>query len=871
MPPKTQVNSATGIMGVTGCVAGDTELRLNRATLGRRQTIERECLNRHVPHGPARLPIPTFIRALKGERVGLHPIQDVVHSGIKRTYRLRLDGGPTLRATPDHGIWTPAGFIPLGELGYGMEVCGEDVRRPTGKGPKKNYKRVAGLLYHPYASQMQPSDRSRPAFSVWTHRLVAEAGLNGLSYAAFVSICRTQPLIAGGLTFLDPDEFAVHHRDENQLNNAPDNLEILTHTAHRRLHGLQAADHFGDGHLRTWRVLGVDAYGDEDTFDVVCEEPYRNFLANGLVVHNSGKSSILATLAKSVWRRWHKVSLYYNSDGGGFPAEIQACVALGIMRVFRMYTRDPNDQGLSFETCQRACQGWWPRRINPSTGEVTPGVEMVPPIVIRYEMRCPDGHLVRTVPSESLLLPGPCPTCKKMVGKGDMRVNKTIARNKGFEDVGAVFYDGLSSMLAWEMRDMGHRAGRMELRGEESSIGGKVSSGDLKFGGTTRSHVGFVQARGEELVHVTLGIPNLVVPPVFTMLTHEDVDERSLSIIGPKISGRAKTDEAPQWFGNMLETAKVPAIQGSGEQRILYLSEFTDGRNVRHLCKHRGSPGTMPPYLIDPPEDPEHPELAFTGFNLGLFFELLDAALDKRIDQVRAEFPDAPGVPEGIVEVGDASIQPALAPAIAAAPAAGATEGAPAAQGAPAADQSTAPPVVPPGAAPSPRAPRGRKPQPAAPPAQPAQPAQPATPLVEQGEVLVQSALSEQPALPPLPVAAPPAPAPQAPVQAAAPGGNGHPPAPPAPLQRVAPPPGRRPQAASAPAARPLPAGSPSAPAAAPLAGTQGSSGTPAGASINGPGAPRPVAAAPRPPGQAPRPPAAAAPRPTAVPAPKPS
>ena len=373
-------------------------------------------------------------------------------------------------------------------------------------------------------------------------------------------------------------------------------------------------------------------------------------------VTGSGKSSLLPTLAKYVWNRWHKVSLYYNSDGGGFPAEVQACINVGIMRVFRMLTRDPSDLGLAFETCQRACQGWWPQRINPSTGEVPPGVPMIPPITVRFEQYCADGHLVKTVPSESLLQPGVCPTCKKTVTRQDMRVRKIVVPTKGFEDVGAVMYDGLTSMLAWEMREMGHRSGRMELKGEESAIGGKVISGDLKFGGTTRSHVGFVQSRGEELVHVTLGIPNLVVPPIFTMLTHEDVDDRALSIIGPKIAGRAKTDEAPQWFGNMLETAKIPAITGSGEQRILYLNEFTDARGVRHLCKHRGSPGTMPAYLIDPPEDPQRPDLAFTQFNLGVFFEMLDAALDRRIDQVKQEIPDAPGLAEGMVEVGEGAV-----------------------------------------------------------------------------------------------------------------------------------------------------------------------------------------------------------------------
>ena len=52
---------------------------------------------------------------------------------------------------------------------------------------------------------------------------------------------------------------------------------------------------------------------------------------------------------------------------------------------------------------------------------------------------------------------------------------------------------------------------------------------------------------------MVLGIPNLLVPPVFTALSMEDTDEGALSIVGPKIAGRAKTDEAGQWVGNCLE------------------------------------------------------------------------------------------------------------------------------------------------------------------------------------------------------------------------------------------------------------------------------------------------------------------------------
>jgi hypothetical protein len=212
--------------------------------------------------------------------------------------------------------------------------------------------------------------------------------------------------------------------------------------------------------------------------------------ATGIMgVTGSGKSALLATLAKYVWRRWKKITLYYNSDGGGFPAEVQACIAAGIMRVFRMYTRDPGDQGLSFETCYRACQGWWPRVIDPRTGEVPIGVEMAPPMALNFALTCPKGHLMRNVPAESLIQPGMCPTCKTAYAKPQINVTKTMVRNKGFEDVGAVSFDGLSSMLSWELRELGHRAGRMELKGEESSIGGKVASGDLRFGVVTRSHV----------------------------------------------------------------------------------------------------------------------------------------------------------------------------------------------------------------------------------------------------------------------------------------------------------------------------------------------------------------------------------------------
>lgn len=440
----------------------------------------------------------------------------------------------------------------------------------------------------------------------------------------------------------------------------------------------------------------------------------------------SGKTALLATLAIWVWLNYRKVTRFYTTDGGGFPDMMQALIQRGIVQGWRLRTRDTGDGSLSFETCLRAAQGWWPESINPSTCETEPNVKLIAPMTEAYAMHCPNDHLIKTVPYQSLLTPQMCPVCKTHTTKANMKVAKTTVRTPGFEHVGAVMYDGITSMLSWMLQDMSQRAGRMELKGEEGSIGGKIISGDLKLGASTRSHVGFAQSRSEELALNALSIPGLVVPPIFTALTLETVDDGGLSVRGPKLAGRAKTDEAPAWFGNCLETA---VVKDDKDQRIfrLYCNEFVDAAGVRHLVKHRGAPGSLPDYLEDPPlKQGQERATAFSGFNLGNFFELSAQGLTATLADFDARFPDAPGVPAGLVTVGSGAAPTGEGPAaVAAAAPAGGAPVAPAA----------ATPAPPKAAAPKPRMPAAKPtPAPAAPAAPAPAPAQaltaPAQPVV---------------------------------------------------------------------------------------------------------------------------------------------
>lgn len=374
----------------------------------------------------------------------------------------------------------------------------------------------------------------------------------------------------------------------------------------------------------------------------------------------SGKTSLLHTVALWGWEKFQAITDLYTCDPGAYPTWVQRCVNAGILRVWRMRTRAGRD--LVFETLYRATQGWWPRRINPRTGEVEPDVELIPPTTVRYRVRCPQGHELHTCTTaeEVGMLPAiPCATCGKPYTVADFRVERVTMRTPGFPEHRIVCYDGLSSMQSWQLHDLGQRFGRLELKGEEAAIGGKIVSGDLSFGGTTRSHVGFAQSRAEELVNNTLGIPYLVESPIFTALTHETMDEGAVTLVGPKLAGNAKTDEAASWFGNVLEAQVVQGQQSGTAQRRLYLSEFTDERGRKHLLKNAA--GTLPGYIEDPEYSIANPDQTgfFTGFSLGRFFDLLDEAVGIELGKTDARLADAPGLPateEVEIGIGEATV-----------------------------------------------------------------------------------------------------------------------------------------------------------------------------------------------------------------------
>lgn len=336
----------------------------------------------------------------------------------------------------------------------------------------------------------------------------------------------------------------------------------------------------------------------------------------------SGKTSLIADFAKWNFEKTGTVTLFYAVDGGADIEAIRQRVDEGVMWAWNMRTR-----GESFDTCAKASQGYWPKEWDVVTGKGTAVCEMVKPIVQEYVLFCSREHEVkRSNQRRAFNNPTKCPKCSipTAIQTRGATVTSTLVITPGFENVGAVAYDGLSSMQDWVMEDMADMTARGQLVGEATALGGKIHSGDSDFGSNNRSHYGFAQIQAQKWILASTAIPFLKAPSIWTALEQKGSDDQTkLPVYGPQIAGRAKTDKVPSWFGNCLGTQIIhKAVKDGKDQKVhrLWLTEYKGQDNIPHLCKTRALPGTMEEYLEDTPGEPH------SGFSLGVFFDKMEAA-----------------------------------------------------------------------------------------------------------------------------------------------------------------------------------------------------------------------------------------------------
>jgi len=157
---------------------------------------------------------------------------------------------------------------------------------------------VCNLWYHPYAKKVRTiKDKKGYTLRVEIHRAIYECHINNISLDEYKRILRSGDRKIKKLKFIDPSIFDIHHKDNNHKNNDPLNLIKLKKKDHQLLHSEKNKHNFNQGIPIFSKVKSVEYFGKDHTYDISCFENH-NFVANGIVVHNSGKSLIQAMIVE---------------------------------------------------------------------------------------------------------------------------------------------------------------------------------------------------------------------------------------------------------------------------------------------------------------------------------------------------------------------------------------------------------------------------------------------------------------------------------------------------------------------------------------------------------------------------------------------
>ena len=223
------------------------------------------------------------------DRVFRNPILNVVKSGTKECFEVVTSLGFKIKTTKDHKFYTGDNYVALENLVKGDHVF---VHNNTPYSKKTLSKRVK---YESTTVKWYYKGKAKCTNGCYYYRvkkvnLLYEAYQNNISYEEYKQLLNVDQYLPDDFWTI-PEGYDLHHIDENTRNNEISNLQLLSSSSHDRLHAISRHNN-----LRFIvcpdDIISITSVGMMETYDISCEFPYNNFIAEGIVVHNSGKSTV---------------------------------------------------------------------------------------------------------------------------------------------------------------------------------------------------------------------------------------------------------------------------------------------------------------------------------------------------------------------------------------------------------------------------------------------------------------------------------------------------------------------------------------------------------------------------------------------------
>jgi len=301
------------IFGPESCIAGDSyipfevwskddKIRRNHKGGTIRRLYERfnNCVcdespkqGRHLQNNDSKF----YVKSVNDDNcIVRNEILDVVKTGIKRCFRVETEDGQVLYSTAEHKYLTPDGFFPLDTIEVGNEIFVHNNTRVKGRKRHPNKPEVF-VKYHPFAPTKIVNNCLYYRNKV--SRIVYEAYMNNLSYDEYVNALNTYSKEEINKFNFLPKNIHVHHEDENFRNNELTNLILIDPSEHGKLHSKDRIKNLSFVTVPS-KVVTIMDIGDRETFDLKCAYPYNNYIADGIVVHNSGKTTLALHACKEM-------------------------------------------------------------------------------------------------------------------------------------------------------------------------------------------------------------------------------------------------------------------------------------------------------------------------------------------------------------------------------------------------------------------------------------------------------------------------------------------------------------------------------------------------------------------------------------------
>ena len=307
------------LMGWEGCLAEDTYIKFINV---RHDGIVQDCKGGTIKnlyerfHNRTDLTKNTTFNVTsinEEDKIFRNEIANVVKSGVKECFELITKKGFKIKATKDHKFYTGNNYVSLENLSIG-DVIFVHTNTPYTNDevvPRKKYKETT-LKY--YYKGKQKEINGSFYYKEKVHRLTYEANMNNLTYKEYIIMLNsfsTLEMLPLNLWTI-PEGYEIHHIDENTHNNDIDNLELIAPSDHAKLHALDRHNNLRFIVMPD-EIIDITSVGEIETYDIKCYFPYNNFIAEGIVVHNSGKSTICGHVAAECQKKGGTV-LYIDGE-----------------------------------------------------------------------------------------------------------------------------------------------------------------------------------------------------------------------------------------------------------------------------------------------------------------------------------------------------------------------------------------------------------------------------------------------------------------------------------------------------------------------------------------------------------------------------